>query len=105
MFVIGVGFEVGMEGDAGSVPSIHFCCTCICARRRLDCTVPFDDGKSQTATMVAPVGDVGNGGGVVAKGLTIELGTDGLVFVVEPEEHEEKLDVGDEGCLRFIKKC
>ncbi len=54
--------------------------------------------------MVAPVGDVRHGGGVVAEGAILELVDDRLVLVIEAAKHEEKLDSGAEGCLGFIKK-
>ncbi len=49
--------------------------------------------------MVAPVRDVGHGGGVVAEGAITELGDDRLVLVVEATKHEEEFDGGAEGSL------
>ncbi len=52
----------------------------------------FDDRPSQTIVVIAPVHDVGNGDDVVAEGVILEFVDDGLLFVVEPVEHNKELD-------------
>ncbi len=66
-------------------------------------TVSFNDRPPRTIVVVAPVRDIGHGGGVVVEGAIPEFGDDRLVFVIKAAKHEEEFDGGTEGSFLFVE--
>ncbi len=53
--------------------------------------------------MIAPVREIRHDGGVIAEVAVLEFVDDGLLLVVDLEEHEKKFDSGAERSLRLVK--